>query len=234
MLRKYIHRSSVICFLTYLILMWTNGALAATYYVSTNGSDNNSGTSTLPWATFSKAISVLKPGDTLLVKDGTYYQALVINVSGSANSYITIKAQNDGQVTIDGQNAVIPCRISKADYINVEGVVCKNSSDEVFKIYGNRINVRRVSAYNANPDLNRHIFLCQLFNTCTSRRYSCFWYWKEMRTIFMNLKMLQYAAVGVDLSLIQHRRTSKSTCIYGSDDTIVENCIMTHGPQLFR
>ena len=38
-----------------------------TYYVSTTGKDTNTGTSSAPFRTFAKAVSVLKPGDTLQV-----------------------------------------------------------------------------------------------------------------------------------------------------------------------
>jgi parallel beta-helix repeat protein len=45
---------------------------AATYYVATNGSDANGGTEQEPFRTLSRAVSVLRPGDTLYVKKGTY------------------------------------------------------------------------------------------------------------------------------------------------------------------
>ncbi len=42
------------------------------YYVSTKGSDSNSGSSTRPWRTIYAAISKMKSGGTLYVRGGTY------------------------------------------------------------------------------------------------------------------------------------------------------------------
>lgn len=48
-------------------------ASATTYYVSTNGSDNNPGTISQPFLTWQKGFSTLQAGDTLYVRGGTYY-----------------------------------------------------------------------------------------------------------------------------------------------------------------
>jgi hypothetical protein len=47
-------------------------AFATTYYVAVTGSDSNSGTQTLPLLTPQKAANIVKPGDTIIVGDGTY------------------------------------------------------------------------------------------------------------------------------------------------------------------
>jgi len=46
------------------------------YFVSTTGNDNNSGSQSLPFATFQKALSVMVAGDTLFIRGGTYSQAI--------------------------------------------------------------------------------------------------------------------------------------------------------------
>jgi len=51
-------------------------AQAATYYVDTNhpsANNNNPGTESLPWKTIGKANATLQPGDTVLIKAGTYF-----------------------------------------------------------------------------------------------------------------------------------------------------------------
>ena len=55
-------------------LLPTIAAQATTYYVSTNGSDSNNGTSeSTPFNTINKAATVLiNPGDTAYIKNGTY------------------------------------------------------------------------------------------------------------------------------------------------------------------
>ena len=49
-----------------------SSASAATYYVSTSGSNGNSGSSTSPWRTLSYATGRAAAGDTILVGSGTY------------------------------------------------------------------------------------------------------------------------------------------------------------------
>jgi hypothetical protein len=110
---------------------------AATYYVApdknpdgsvnTIGRDTNPGTQSQPWKTFDRAWKTVKPGDTLLLLDGTFLQSLHPTVDGKENTvdksptfdlndyktfpldhplrtkyYITVKAVNDGGAIIDG------------------------------------------------------------------------------------------------------------------------------------
>ena len=44
----------------------------ATYFVSTTGSDSNPGTIIEPWLTWHKGFNSLLPGDTLIIRGGTY------------------------------------------------------------------------------------------------------------------------------------------------------------------
>ena len=68
-------------------------AAGITYYIATNGSDSNPGTELKPWLTLQKATTTLMPGDTVLVKNGTYNkQGIAINRSGTATAWITYKA----------------------------------------------------------------------------------------------------------------------------------------------
>lgn len=55
------------------------------YYVSTTGSDSNPGDLSRPFRTFTKGVSVLKPGDSLLVRAGTYNETLGTNVPGGTS-----------------------------------------------------------------------------------------------------------------------------------------------------
>lgn len=68
------------------------GVFAATYYVATNGNNNNPGTAALAWATLQKAVDAVAPGDVIIVRAGTY-AGCRIGKSGSANSPITLKAE---------------------------------------------------------------------------------------------------------------------------------------------
>ncbi|MFN3650882.1 MAG: right-handed parallel beta-helix repeat-containing protein [Armatimonadota bacterium] len=56
-----------------LAVLWIPGrAAAADYHLAPTGDDANAGTGSAPFRTLKKGISVLKPGDTLHVKNGTY------------------------------------------------------------------------------------------------------------------------------------------------------------------
>ena len=143
------------CFISFFFSIMIGEAAAGTYYVSTNGYDSNAGTISAPWGTFAKAMTVLKAGDTLVLRDGTYHQSLIVTVSGTQTSPITIKAENDGRAIIDGEANKMPCRINGTTTnhlhdIVVEGIVCRNSNEDTIYIRdADRITLSRVSAYNA-------------------------------------------------------------------------------------
>src|SRR5687767_3038584 len=57
-------------------------ASAATYYVATNGNDTFDGSSFAPWRTLQHAVQAIAPGDTILVRAGTY-AGCRIRISGT-------------------------------------------------------------------------------------------------------------------------------------------------------
>jgi len=81
-------------------------ALAATYYVSTDGSDYNPGTLKCPWKMLEHAFPQLRPGDTLLIRGGTYENDPPITLrsenSGREDAPITVKAYPDEEVIWKG------------------------------------------------------------------------------------------------------------------------------------
>jgi hypothetical protein len=151
MMKKTILTLAYICLLT----NWLRGTI---YYLNPNGSDgNNGGSEANAWSTFSHALSAIRAGDELVVLDGVYNQEVSISISGTSSLPITIRAKNDGQVTIDGQNNRQPLSLS-GNYIIFKGIVMKNSSGNVIDLTGDHNVFRRCSAYNANPNGNNHLF----------------------------------------------------------------------------
>jgi hypothetical protein len=87
---------------------------SSTYYVSPNGSDANTGSQAYPWATITHASSVVSPGNTVVVEDGTYNIApggsvngtlagdWAIGSSGTSGSPITYVAQHKWQAKLVG------------------------------------------------------------------------------------------------------------------------------------
>jgi len=61
-------------------------------YVARRGSDRNPGTRGRPWRTIQHALDTLLPGQTALVRAGTYAQSLVMHRAGTAKAPITVRA----------------------------------------------------------------------------------------------------------------------------------------------
>jgi hypothetical protein len=130
-------------------------AAGCKYYVAIGGKDSNAGTTlATAWATFRRAWDSLYPGDTLCIGDGTYTEPIqpVIR-NGEPGKPITIRAINDGRVTIDGQGKNIPVRLGEnwgpngpiGDWFVVEGIVARNGTIATLRIeHGNNNVLRRV------------------------------------------------------------------------------------------
>ena len=73
-----------------------------TYYVSPQGSDTSSGSSSAPWKTLSHAVGEMQSGDTLVLKDGIYREELVAD--GKSN--LTLRAENKGGAVISACDLV--------------------------------------------------------------------------------------------------------------------------------
>lgn len=75
-----------------------------TYYVATDGDDENLGTFESPFGTIQHAVYTAEvPGDTVYVRGGTYHEAIQFTRSGTAENPIRILAYPDEKPVIDGQ-----------------------------------------------------------------------------------------------------------------------------------
>src|SRR4028119_1700781 len=79
-----------------ILTLFAGGVQAdATYVVATTGNDTNPGNASAPFRTLAKGVSVLKPGDTLLVRAGTYTGSKQLEGIPGGTSWkkpVTIKA----------------------------------------------------------------------------------------------------------------------------------------------
>lgn len=79
---------------------------ATTYYVATNGNDNSTGTLINPFKTINKAFKLVKPGDTICIRKGTYRECLEIGKDATdskatkENLKITIKGYQNEKAII--------------------------------------------------------------------------------------------------------------------------------------
>ncbi len=77
------------------------GGQGRVYHVSPGGSDSNPGTESRPWATISRGVAALGPGDRLVIHGGTYHEVVDINVSGTPDAPIEIVGAEGELVTVD-------------------------------------------------------------------------------------------------------------------------------------
>ncbi|MFM2294764.1 MAG: hypothetical protein RLZZ350_1177 [Verrucomicrobiota bacterium] len=98
--------SRALCFSLTLL---ASHLFAATFYIALTGNDTNSGTTTnLAWRTIQKAANTLAPGDTALVRSGVYSEAVTVNVSGNAGSFVTFQNFPGEQPIVDGATVPVP------------------------------------------------------------------------------------------------------------------------------
>jgi hypothetical protein len=120
------------------------GSTGRTFYLSPNGSDTNSGTSTsAPWKTFRRVLredKVLQPGDQLVLLNGTYTRGTTgvptIDCSaggtanhGTATKPITIRAQNERQARLQSDGAAPALLMTDCRYWNVAGLHGRNADN---------------------------------------------------------------------------------------------------------
>lgn len=60
-------------------ILHANAASAATFYVATSGNDANPGTLASPFRTIAKGLAVIRAGDTLYIRGGTYNEGINSN-----------------------------------------------------------------------------------------------------------------------------------------------------------
>jgi parallel beta-helix repeat protein len=100
---------------------------AATYYVATNGSDTNSGIEAQPFSTMTKGVSVLRPGDTLYVKDGTYTGSTKLSAIPAGTSWsapVTIAAYPGHRPVIVPEPGITALYIDRGQqYIVLDGFI---------------------------------------------------------------------------------------------------------------
>jgi hypothetical protein len=74
----------------------------ALFVDAARGDDANAGHEGQPWKSLRHALRNLKPGDTLYLRGGTYYERPALSRSGTAEAPITIRAFPGEKVVIDG------------------------------------------------------------------------------------------------------------------------------------
>ncbi len=176
-----------------MLLMVSFQAQATNYYLSTSGSDSNSGTSSSSaFASLAYAVTKLSAGDVLYVSSGTYNESdspIVIQTNGSSSSPITISGSSssrpvfyfDGNESSSNRGVVMD-----GNYWIWKNIVIENAGDNgmllsgdnntiqncVFK--GNHDTGLQLSRYNTSASSisqwpsNNYIVDCEAYDNCDS------------------------------------------------------------------
>jgi hypothetical protein len=125
------------------------------YYVAPNGNNSNAGSENSPFRTIQHGVNQLRPGDTLIVRAGTYHEALRIQKSGTADRPITIMAYPGERPIVDGQYRLpsgpvhgrdpksgntftfVPLVSLEGKYIVFDGLEVKRSAGRGMRIWPN-------------------------------------------------------------------------------------------------
>jgi hypothetical protein len=98
------------CVCVSLILILPCGSLpAATYCVAQyhpEATDGGPGTPERPWKTIARAAEKAAAGDTILIGDGTYHEAVTIKTSGTADAPIRFEPSPGAHVVLTGADPV--------------------------------------------------------------------------------------------------------------------------------
>lgn len=145
-------------------------------YVSNRTSPGGNGTLGNPFQVSEIWRNAL-PGDEFVFLNGVYKGATSMldvaygtgeGVSGTASSWITMRAEVEGQVTFDGQWTYAPIRLAANQFITVQGFNACNSAEgavvsaTAFSSGTNRpcqwIQFKRICAWDAPTTTNHHVF----------------------------------------------------------------------------
>lgn len=108
----------------------TGRAASSSFYVdSVSGNDNNPGTQSSPWQSLTRANQqVLAPGDSLLLKRGSFWSGQYLQVSQSGTSAARIRVDAYGTGLAPVISGASSCVMVTGDYVTVRGLKLDNCS----------------------------------------------------------------------------------------------------------
>ena len=224
-----------------------------TYYVSNSGNDSNLGTISEPWKTFSYAIPLLMPGDTLILVDGEYNLSnsglLLVDCANNANNGtsinpVTIKAENERKALINSEGRDTAIRIFNCNYWNLIGLRAKSADlptgsggkqrDIVNVQASENIVLKRVISTNNNRYFNDHTFSVIdskniLFEECEAYYFHRhgFSIWKSHHITLRRCYANSRAYVDISGGYVSGNPSGgdEAFVFYQSSDSIAENSI---------
>ncbi len=132
--------AKAISYLLSLFLVWgvwsSSNVSASEWHVSSgsSASDSNTGTRDQPFRSVRKALSVTKPGDTVVFSAGMYPCAEEKSPDGRPGLTVTLRSAREGKVVFSGdgsQNLLIP-----GSYTNITGIEFTMTADTLLNGFG--------------------------------------------------------------------------------------------------
>ena len=142
-------------------ILWVLSSI--TTKVEANSLNNSNIKTITPEDNLTEAIKELQAGDTLILQNGVYHQALELReVHGTPDQPIIIKAENDGQAIIDGELKRRAIFIRDSSYLRLEGLFAKDGwsnwdKNVVYLDNAHHITLARITAYKSQT-LDRNQF----------------------------------------------------------------------------
>ena len=130
------------CLVFTVLIGATSDAQSTDYYVSPDGKDSSSGTSaSSAWKSFKYAVPKLKPGDTLILLDGTYSEHLSIDCTknafnGTKDKRISVIAQNERKAFLKGDGDDPPFSLRNCSFWVIEGIRAESKDNSNITTYG--------------------------------------------------------------------------------------------------
>ncbi len=132
------------------VCLSSTALLGTTYYTAkSNGNDANPGTSSLPFKTIKKGVSVLRAGDTLFIRGGTYAEyvssdQISFPAGTSWSSPVTISGYAGETVIMKPVNApnVWNLKVNRIKYVIIKDLTCEGATDANVRIGGGASRIR--------------------------------------------------------------------------------------------
>jgi hypothetical protein len=115
---------------------------SVSFYVDPGGSDSNSGSRAAPFRSIQHAARIAGPGDTVLVRPGTYTggdRIVSLTLSGAPGAWITFLSEQKWKAVVDGREGAslegwyFGPRVA---YVRVEGFEIRDLYEHAFDTYG--------------------------------------------------------------------------------------------------
>lgn len=136
-----------------------------TFYVATDGNDNNPGSIAKPFATWQKGFDSASPGDTVFIREGTYYPLGTVRENACSGVFISGKNGNSSNPihiwAYPGETPVLDCRnmthstdrfgiyLFSADYWHLKGL----SITRVDQVITGKAGANGIRIYSGNNNM---------------------------------------------------------------------------------